>query len=1360
MDAQVDSLQIEIEASSTTAEQGINDLASALTTLKNATKSGAGLGTVTTKLEALNKALKDIQVDTGKIASIVSAVNNLATAQKASGLISTVNSLQKLGKVTQELENTDLTKFATQMTRVADAIRPLALEMDKVSKGFQAFPIRIQRLIGSNAGLASSNNALRKSYLSLDTILSSFTAKVGVAVIAARRIGSVIGSWIRESNDYVENLNLFTVAMGEYAEEAQAYAEEVSGILGLDISDWMRNQGVFMTLATGFGVASDRAALMSKNLTQLGYDLSSFFNIPVEDAMQKLQSGISGELEPLRRLGYDLSQARLEAVALSLGIDQSVTSMTQAQKAQLRYYAIMTQVTTAQGDLARTLQAPANQLRIFQASVTQAARALGNIFIPALNAVLPYVIAFVNIVRRAAEAIASFFGFELPEVDYSGISVGVGEIENAASGMEDSFGGAASAAKELKATILGFDQLNVMNAPTTSSGSGGGGGTVSGGGGDFDFPLPEYDFLGDAIRNNVAEIEQKLLPILEPVFETVFNAARIIRNVFAALDISIEDILRTAIEIGRVFAAWKISNKLIKGVGNIVDSFKGSNKELTKMQRALRGINGLILITVGAAFSYDMGYAVGSGTAGVFDYVKGIVGAIATGIGGAQLATAIGISGGYGFAIGLGLTIVFDIIGFVQAKRDMREEAEYQEAVQSIKDNAIMTVQDAFALFNEWYVPWQDENKVVIDLLTTKENLDEELQTAYTGLQETFDLIIKDGSIAADEFDQLKASMEGYFTAITASTDANNAVIHEALVGALSRASEDGQQYYQDLIDKHNEWIITEQGAVGAIQQQANEAAAVLATASPDTEAYAEALQNYSDAMQKLGEYTNAENTAKLQTYAEQIEELKEAISSGKLDTTDVEAAKKELEELAGKYNTTLEEIEQAREGVMVAVQTEINRATQFGDDEAVVALGDIKSALEADFDRQREDVIAAADNIGATIAQAIGSQMFNLSQTDSTTAIQEMIDDKFVPILQAWTTAAEGVITNDKELLKFPQLVLDTMQSEWNEAAKNVEVDSDGQAILSKWGTKIVDVAKESVDSALDELNLGKSAMDGITTQFGDTKPNLYDLQSGADNMMDGLLYVYDSHSPAGITKPLGKSVFQGIEAGIEEAKPNLAIYTESANAIVSALESAFSNSAITARLKGFGTDIGQTIASGISGNSGSVSSAFTSMLNTMLSRFETFISRIRSALNTTLSNFSRSMSSVKVSAAGRVTYSNMSPVYITRFATGGFPDIGQLFLAREAGPELVGTMGGRTAVANNEQIEQGIYRATYDANSEQNALLREQNDLLRRLLDKDTTAVISTSDIVNGLSRKNRRDGKTVVPVGNNSLAPVSHG
>ena len=105
-------------------------------------------------------------------------------------------------------------------------------------------------------------------------------------------------------------------------------------IMGIDPAEWMKNQGVFNTIITGFGVAGDKAAYMSKNLTQLAYDLSSFYNISFAESMQKVQSGIAGELEPLRRLGYDLSVARLEQERLNLGIDKSVSSMTQAEKSQ------------------------------------------------------------------------------------------------------------------------------------------------------------------------------------------------------------------------------------------------------------------------------------------------------------------------------------------------------------------------------------------------------------------------------------------------------------------------------------------------------------------------------------------------------------------------------------------------------------------------------------------------------------------------------------------------------------------------------------------------------------------------------------------------------------------------------------------------------------------------------------------------------------------------------------------------------------------------------------------------------------------------------------------------------------------
>ena len=454
---------------------------------------------VANQLTAISGAIDNLKwTDGDKLTALADGLRPLSELGK-SNLTTFINQLGKLPTVITELEKADIDKFTRQMTDLAAAMKPFADEMQKVSNGFSAFPSRIQRLITSTERY---NSTVRRATTHTGLFGKALGGlKFAVVWQMARRVGSMLGTVITESNEYQENMNLFTVAMGEYAESALEYGETVSEVLGIDLSDWIRNQGVFNTLLTGFGDTADRAALMSKNLTQLGYDLSSFFNISVEDSMQKLQSGISGELEPLRRLGYDLSQARLEAVALSLGIDKSVSSMTQAEKAELRYYAIMTQVTTAQGDLARTLEAPANQLRILKAQVEMAGRAIGNIFIPALNAILPYGIAVVQIIREIANAIASLFGFQMTEVDYSGItSAGVGAGE-----LADNLDDAAGAAKKLKQYTAGFDELNVFS-PDTASGSGVG----AGGGSGFEFALPEYDFLGNAVTTRVEEIKSML----------------------------------------------------------------------------------------------------------------------------------------------------------------------------------------------------------------------------------------------------------------------------------------------------------------------------------------------------------------------------------------------------------------------------------------------------------------------------------------------------------------------------------------------------------------------------------------------------------------------------------------------------------------------------------------------------------------------------------------------------------------------------------------------------------------------------------------------------------------------------------
>ena len=480
------------------ASQKITRLTNALTALSQVGNVKIS-SSIANQLTAINTALAGLKwTDGDKLTSLANGLRPLSELGKAN-MTTFINQLSKLPKVIEDLEAADIDKFTQQMTALAAAMKPFANEMQKVSNGFSAFPSKIQKLITSTE---KYNASARKATFTTGKFTSGLKAlNVAAVAITFRKIGHFIAQAVTESNKYQEDLNLFTVALGQYAAEAQNYAEKVSDVMGIDPAQWLRNQGVFNTLLTGFGDTAERAQLMSQNLTQLGYDISSFFNISIEDAMQKLQSGISGELEPLRRLGYDLSQARLEQTALNLGIKESVANMTQAEKAELRYYAIMTQVTTAQGDMARTLEAPANQLRILQAQLTQAARAIGNIFIPALNAILPYAIAVVQVIREIANALANLAGFKLTEVDYSGVnSAAVG-----AGSLADNLDDAAGAAKRLKQYTAGFDELNVF-APNTGSGSGAG----AGGAGGFDFDLPTYDFLGDAVQTRIGEIKKMI----------------------------------------------------------------------------------------------------------------------------------------------------------------------------------------------------------------------------------------------------------------------------------------------------------------------------------------------------------------------------------------------------------------------------------------------------------------------------------------------------------------------------------------------------------------------------------------------------------------------------------------------------------------------------------------------------------------------------------------------------------------------------------------------------------------------------------------------------------------------------------
>lgn len=423
--------------------------------------------------------------------------------------------ITSLGKLSKALDNVNAKKVKDDIKGTGDASKEAAAKADILTNSFVNQAVKITALIG-----------------------------------IFRKLSDVISSGVSESMSYVENLNLFTVSLGEYADSASKYAQTVRDALGIDYSEWQRTEGVFNTLIEGFGVTGDKAAYMSQNLTQLTYDIASFYNLSFSEAEKKLQSAVAGELEPVRRIGYDLSQAKLTAIAqnpeyygrttyaineetgalignteaLGENIDRQIANfneLTQAEKVQLRYIALMTQIQEVQGDMARTLNDPANQMRIFKEQLTMTSRALGNAFIPLLNQTLPYLTAFFNILEEGLQKIAAWFGYEIPDMsDRMDISDTEPYYEN----IVEATGKAAKNAKKIKDYTIGLDELNVLR-PDDNTSTGGSGSPTNYGNLATDLITPGYDFITSAIENRVkdakAALEQFGKDLKEHPFDTI-----------------------------------------------------------------------------------------------------------------------------------------------------------------------------------------------------------------------------------------------------------------------------------------------------------------------------------------------------------------------------------------------------------------------------------------------------------------------------------------------------------------------------------------------------------------------------------------------------------------------------------------------------------------------------------------------------------------------------------------------------------------------------------------------------------------------------------------------------------------------
>ena len=358
------------------------------------------------------------------------------------------------------------------------------------------------------SGLQKTANKGSSGVLSAFKSLKAGIVALGIGKVITDVIQSGINAGIdaiKVGMDAIESDSLFETSLGASADAVRSWSDEISNALGLNALSIRKNTGVIYNMTSSMGVAEDSALTMSKGISLLSEDMASFYNLDSEEAFNKLRAGLTGETEPLKALGILVDENTIKQVAYSEGIAENGAELTNQQKVLARYVAILKQTGNAQGDLARTINSPSNQLRQLKQQVTQLSLAFSNFLIPIVSAVLPYLTAFTRVITQALTGLASFFGLT-NSGGADGLTSGLGNASSVAGDISDGLDSANKSAKKLKGTLAGFDEMNVLQDNSSdSTGASSGGGAI---GGDTGYNLAEYDAhleWIDSKTNKIAE---------------------------------------------------------------------------------------------------------------------------------------------------------------------------------------------------------------------------------------------------------------------------------------------------------------------------------------------------------------------------------------------------------------------------------------------------------------------------------------------------------------------------------------------------------------------------------------------------------------------------------------------------------------------------------------------------------------------------------------------------------------------------------------------------------------------------------------------------------------------------------------
>ena len=1364
-----------VQNAQTNVEDFSQRISQARANLKNVEVSGKGMGTdewdrayialqkVVSEAKqyksALNERATGINTDISETDSLDTKVNKLREdlkQLKADGFGFGDTTFDKTYQQLNQAEK-ELAEYKAKLTESENSTRSFGSTLKSAATGFSNFISKIK-----NAGAATLNFAKNvrnmKSPLKLAlgqiSKLGNSVARLYFKYMMLSRVAGALGKVLGISSDYVEEYNYFQKAIDKIAQEnkgnykkygyddAKSYADSFedrlttltgkmtgykpdkngnlidtnAASLGLDITQVTNFEAQIAQMTNSVGMFGEASIVSAKALTMLAGDMSSLTNMPLDTVMKNFSSGLSGAAMAVKKYGMDISVAALQETALGLGVKKNVSDMTQAEKEYLRVITMLQQSKVAWGDLAKTINSPANQFRMLKSNIKQCGLMLSRLFMPVIQKVLPWLNAMAMAVKDLMKHIGDLFGLKfdssLGSKD-SDTSDTYDDVSDSANNAADSINDAADAQKKFNKQLQGFDKLNNLTTNETSKKDSdkdkNGTGDVSG-------------VLSDALINAVEDYEKRWNKAFKSMTSDADNLKEKIEKLFTtAWDTG------DGTEIGEALATTL--NKGIDWVNNNTDKWTKGLKKITSIMGT--SLNGFV-----KKFKWDgLGKAVGNSIKGVLEAEtnffkkvnwvnlgKGLSStlnsAIKTGVLQsyfksmasklrAAIETAFGAITtfdfkGLGNALGQGIN---DFFKTMNKKNKQTGLNGWQELGKSLSDG-IKGIADTLttALKKvEWkkvgqsigdFISAIDFSKVTWSLLGLAKALVSAIGSALkgsfskapieTGLLAAFALVkfTGIGKFIAGEVSKKMAAFLAEKMGFEIAKDAGiSTAIKTGLKGLIAKAGLTSLSVSVGivgiaaataaLVDFYN---YVESKADEKIKLDMSEANKALGDLNSSAKECEKAVNKTKDALKKVEERDeNAEAKGKeVENLASAYYKLSKKVNKTKAEKATLKKMSKELSKEIPGLKKNVDKETGTYKGSWKQLKKLVEKTKEYY--KAKAAQKDLADIGDKLYENEKKLVEAAKKSKQAEAV--LKNERINL--VNQTKRLNEL-EEKNLKWKSGSASMTKSEYTEMEKLrTEVPKLAqaLQDQEKVYKDHKKELGALKDTQQELNeKYNTasEYVEKYTKKVDSNTTSTSKQKDAIKGVgeeTDKLSGKKATVSINSKGVEKTKKDIDGITSKKVKVTANAKKGKN-FDKTKKDYDDFKTknaNIKLNVKNADKLKEVVKNPLL------------TDIGKK--STIKRN---VEITF-KMKNNFTDNLSDFLNKISTG------------SKPKKKAKGGI-FENGSWHNIAKYASGGMPNMGQLFVAREKGPELVSTLKGHTAVMNNDQIVASVSQGVSDA-------------------------------------------------------------